>query len=82
MGLSINASFIDEILKYKVDMVIVGEFDEYTERVLFDMGVCGSEIGHEKSEEKGLVKFVNFLRKNLNKIKIEYERNKFPWRIL
>jgi len=82
LGLSINASFIDRVLKYNVDMVIVGEFDEYTERALFDVGVCGIEIGHERSEQPGLIEFTNFLKRQLEGIEVEYKRNEFPWRIL
>lgn len=82
LGLSINSGFINKILNYGVDMVIVGEFDEYTERALIDAGVCGIEIGHEKSEEMGMMEFADFLKKNIKGIGIKYIRNSFPWRVL
>jgi len=82
LGLSINASFINKILNYGVDMVIVGEFDEYTERALIDIGICAIEIGHEKSEGGGLREFTKFLKKELKGIEIKYEKNSFPWEIL
>jgi len=63
-------------------MVIVGEFDEYTERALIDIGICAIEIGHEKSEEGGLIELTKFLKKELKEIEIKYEKNSFPWEIL
>jgi len=82
LGLSINASFVNKILSYGVDMVIIGEFDEYTERALIDGGICGIEIGHEKSEEGGLREFTKFLKKEMEGIEVKYEKNPFPWEIL
>ncbi len=81
LGLSINAGFIDDILRYNVDTVVAGEVDEYTMRALKDMHTGIVEVGHEISEETGLKNFVMDLQKKIKTIPVSYCSNDIPWEI-
>jgi len=81
LGLSINAGFIDDILRYNVDTVIAGEVDEYTMRALKDMHTGIVEVGHEISEETGLKNFAMDLQKKIKTIPVSYCPNDIPWEI-
>jgi len=82
LGLSINASFIDEILRYNVDTVIAGEVDEYTMRAMKDMHIGIVEVGHEVSEETGLKNFANALQEKIGKIPVSYCPNELPYTLI
>lgn len=79
LGLSCNASFIDAILRYKVDTVIAGEMDEYAMRGLLDLGIGAVEVGHEVSETIGLKSFAEMLGEKLKMIRVQYQANTYPW---
>ncbi|MCM8829753.1 MAG: Nif3-like dinuclear metal center hexameric protein [Candidatus Omnitrophica bacterium] len=79
LGLSINAVFIDEILRYNVDTVIAGEVDEYTMRAMKDMDVGIVEVGHEISEETGLKHLARDLREKIKTIPVSYCPNGIPY---
>ncbi|MCM8762337.1 MAG: Nif3-like dinuclear metal center hexameric protein [Candidatus Omnitrophica bacterium] len=79
LGLSINAVFIDEILRYNVDTVIAGEVDEYTMRALKDMNIGIVEVGHEISEETGLKHFTRDLQEKIKTIPVSYCSNDIPY---
>lgn len=82
LGLSINASFIDKIMRYGVDTVVAGEVDEYTMRALKDMHIGIVEVGHEISEETGLKHFTEDLRERISPIPVVYCPNDTLYRIL
>ncbi|MBN1445086.1 MAG: Nif3-like dinuclear metal center hexameric protein [Candidatus Omnitrophica bacterium] len=82
VGLSINAGFINNILAYKIDTAVAGEVDEYTMRAFSDMGIGMVEIGHEKSEEPGLMHFADTLKEKLKNMPVHYSGDKESWRLL
>ncbi len=79
LGLSVNADFINEILKYNIDTAIAGETDEYAMRALVDMNAGLVEVGHEISEEPGLRNFTAALRKKTAPLPVYYCSNPLPW---
>jgi len=82
LGLSLNISFLEKLLRYEPQALIAGETDEYAMYYALDADVNVIEVGHSVSENIGLKKFVEKLKQDYPKIKIVFYECKKPWRSL
>jgi len=80
MSLSINGTFVDEMLRFGIDTALAGELDEYSMRAFVDLEVGAVEMGHEAGEEIGLRHFAALLQERLPDIPVEYAANLEAWR--
>jgi len=72
IGLSVNIGFWETLLRYNVDVILVGETDEYAIRYALDSGVAVVETTHPSSENPGLKKFSEELAKDFSDIKVYF----------
>ena len=79
LGLSLNISFLESLLRYGPQLLIAGETDEYAMYYVLDADVNVIETGHSVSENIGLKRFVEKLRRDHPKIKIVFYECKKPW---
>ena len=79
MGLSVNVSYQERLLRHNPDLFIAGESDCYGFIYAIDAGVPMIETSHEASENIGLKNFANKLKKDMQGIKITFYENGRPW---
>lgn len=72
MGLSVNISFWETLLKHNVDTVLTGETDEYAIRYALDSGISVVETTHPDSENPGLKHFTKELERDFPGITIYF----------
>ncbi|MGC8890888.1 MAG: Nif3-like dinuclear metal center hexameric protein [bacterium] len=72
MGLFVNIGFWEILLKYNVDVILVGEIDEYAIRYTLDCGVAVVETTHPSSENPGLKKFSEELARDFPDTKVYF----------
>ena len=72
MGLFVNIGFWEILLKYNVDVILVGETDEYAIRYALDSGVAVVETTHPSSENPGLKKFSEELARDFPDVKVYF----------
>ncbi len=82
LGLSINVSFLESLLKHRPDALIAGETDEYAMFFALDAGISLIETGHSVSENIGLRNFAEILKREFPKMKIAFFECKRPWTII
>jgi len=82
MGLSLNISFVEELLKHAPDVLVTGETDEYAMYYVLDADVCMVEIGHSVSENIGLKLFVETLRQRYPEVKVVFHECRRPWKLI
>jgi len=82
LGLSLNVSFIEELLGHGPQALIAGETDEYAMYYALDTDVTIIETGHSASENIGLRKFVQILKQRYPETKIVFFECKRPWKFI
>lgn len=80
IGLHVNLGFWEQMLKHNPEVVIAGETDEYAMRYAIDNGLCVIETTHPISENPGLEKFCNELKRVFPGVKIVFHRCEIPWK--
>lgn len=78
-GLSLNASFLNSVIRHGPDLLIAGESDEYAMRMVRDCGVALIETGHAISEEPGLESFARHLAESFPGLPVEFHRCEPAW---
>lgn len=81
LGLSLNVSFLNDLLAYQPDCFIAGETDEYAQRFCQDAGVVMIETGHAVSEEPGLENFARWLGDKIRPVPVVFYRLSPAWRV-
>ncbi|MFH1905075.1 MAG: Nif3-like dinuclear metal center hexameric protein [bacterium] len=79
LGLFVNVSYQERLLKYEPDLFIAGESDCYGFIYAIDAGIPMIETSHEISENIGLKNFADKLKKDIMDINITFYENKKPW---
>jgi len=79
LGLSLNISFLEELLRYDPQVLIAGETDEYAMYYILDADVDMIETGHSVSENIGLKRFVGKLQEDYPETKIVFYECEKPW---
>ncbi len=79
LGLLTNVDYQERLLKHNPDLFIAGETDNYGMHFAIDSGVVMIETSHEVSENIGLKKFTEELKKEIKDIPIVFYENKRPW---
>ena len=79
LGLSVNIAFIEELLRYRADVLIAGETDEYAMFYCQDADVALIETSHVASENFGLVHFARELAADLPALKVVFHSCPVPW---
>ena len=82
IGLFTNLCCWEEMLQWNPEVVIAGETDEYAMRYAIDNGLCVIETTHPLSENPGLEKFCNELKKVFPGIKVIFHRCGVPWKYI
>ncbi len=81
-ALSVNAGFLDSVIRHHPDVLIAGESDEYAMRMVLDCDVAMIETGHAVSEEPGLQQFAEHLAERLPEVKVVFHRSEPAWRVV
>jgi putative NIF3 family GTP cyclohydrolase 1 type 2 len=79
LGLSLNASFLQQLLAYDPHVYIAGESDEYAMRFTTDCGIPMIETSHSTSENPGLEHFASDLRRKFPDLKVVFYSNPVAW---
>ncbi len=79
LGLSVNVSFIEGLLRYGPDVLIAGEADEYAMFYCLDADVAMIETSHAASENFGLAHFAEQLAADLPSLKVVFHSCPVPW---
>jgi len=79
LGLSVNIGFIEELLRYRADVLIAGETDEYAMFYCRDADVPLIETSHAGSENFGLAHFTEVLALAMPETKVVFHRCPVPW---
>lgn len=79
LGLSLNIGFVETLLRYKPQVLIAGEMDEYSEYYILDAGVNMIEVGHSVSENIGLKHFSDILKQHYPDVKVVFFECLKPW---
>ncbi|NOZ28342.1 MAG: hypothetical protein GXP39_09870 [Chloroflexi bacterium] len=80
LGLSLNASFLEGLLRYGVDALIAGETDEYAMWAMRDAGIPLIETSHAVSEEPGLRHVARLLAAHFPQVPVHFQEMGRPWR--
>ncbi len=79
LGLSVNIGFIEGLLRYRPDVLIAGETDEYAMFYCRDADVPLIETSHVASENFGLAHFADDLSSAMSGTKVVFHRCLVPW---
>jgi len=79
MGLFVNISFWETLLKYNTDVILVGETDEYAIRYALDAGIAVVETTHPSSENPGLKQFADDLKRDFPNVKVYFYDVENKW---
>lgn len=79
LGLSVNVSFIEGLLRYRPDVLIAGESDEYAMFYAIDADIPLIETSHAASENYGLRHFAQHLAANFPGLKVVFHECPVPW---
>ncbi|NLV73647.1 MAG: hypothetical protein GXY52_03030 [Chloroflexi bacterium] len=72
LGLFVNCSYQKRIIELGCDVMIGGESDSYGLHFGSELGVPFIELGHERSENPGIARFVMVLEEHLFGLEAEY----------
>lgn len=79
LGLSLNTSFLQNLLTYNPHVLIAGETDDYGMRFVLDSGVSIIETSHATSENPGLERFARDLKHQFPDLRVLFYANPVPW---
>ena len=79
MGLFVNVSYQEALIKNSVDLLIAGETDNYGFRFPLECGIPMIETSHEISENPGLANYTNALADKMPELKFNFFENKCIW---
>ncbi|UCH35699.1 MAG: Nif3-like dinuclear metal center hexameric protein [Armatimonadota bacterium] len=79
IGLSSNISFWETLLQHGAEVVLTGESDEYAMRYAVDSDIGIIETTHPISENPGLRRFCDILRREFPGVAVEFYECGVPW---
>lgn len=82
MGLFVNVSYQEALIRAGCDVMIAGETDNYGFRFAAGAGIPLIETSHEISENPGLRHFTQILQENFSNLNVYFFNNPCIWRCL
>ncbi|HIE04355.1 MAG TPA: hypothetical protein EYP61_06305 [Candidatus Latescibacteria bacterium] len=82
MGLFVNLSYMEKLVRLGCGLLICGETDAYAMRFALESGCALIETGHEVSEEFGLRKAVDVLREAFPRTEFSFYELGNPWKVV
>ena len=79
MGLFVNVSYQEKLIKMGVDLLIAGETDNYGFRFSAECGIPMIETSHELSENPGLENYTKALARKMPGLRFTFFENKQIW---
>ena len=80
MGLFVNVSYQEKLVKAGVDLLIAGETDNYGFRFSAECGIPMIETSHEISENPGLANYTKALAGKMPELKFNFFENECIWK--
>ena len=74
--------FVKQLLPRGIEAIIVGETNDFTQRVALESGIALLEGGHSATENPGLRRLADDVARHFSEIKVIFHPVEVPWMTL